>query len=93
MGWIEEEVKTVIGHTPVSSVIRYKKNEESYTWTCWVDYFWDSKTVVLSAALTAPNVTEARTVKRYFKDKDIKTLIWDRRKGIRRRTANFNLGE
>ena len=85
--YIEEEILTIIGPLPVTSILRVKNNKESYIWTCVCDYFWGDKSVLLKAALTAPTVNQARMVKNYLKDKGIKLSRWERRNGKTRQTA------
>ena len=81
MPWIEEEILTIIGPLPVNSILRHKVNEESFTWSCVVDYWWGHSMAIIKSAQNAPTLSEARLLKNYLKDKGIKVGRWERKSG------------
>lgn len=90
-GWVEEITEIIIAGKPIISIIRYKENWESFTWSCNASYFWPYR-VVLKNASMCPTFTQARAVIKHFFAKGITDIEWDRRKGVGIRRAKLKIG-
>ena len=91
-GWVEEEIRILIGPNPVLSIIRFKERDADFTFACVCDYYWHDNSVVLRGAEHAPRIREARALKRHFQAKGIKTVEWERRGGIGPRWVTLKIG-
>ena len=90
--WIEEIVKFEWGDKPLISIVRTKENEESWTWAGVFEYFWDQKSVMISAVWRKPTDEERWLLKSFLESQGIRKPIWDRRTGHSVRTTNIQFG-
>ena len=69
----------------IASVIRVHEDnhEETYTWSCFATFNLHCGTAVLYGAIRAPNLKEARALRRVLQSVGVIEIEWERRTGAR----------